>query len=220
MSFVRTVRPKRHDPKIQRGARFKIIAKRTEKNIAFRSAPCSVEETRPAPSAYFQIDPYLDYGRFLTAEAGILLIYKDIDKRFRHTFWRVLAWSSFTAVEYYYLFSVAPIQNRWVTVAAFVAAAVVNWLIVAKPIEIYRRIEVRQDCMIIDGGDVFWARFMEGGLPSCRPDAERNLVFCGIYGTRFVEYLTIRRFDDNDRMPEVMSAHLQDAMLQLWMMPH
>jgi hypothetical protein len=31
-----------------------------------------------------------------------------------------------------------------------------------------------------------------------------------------VEFLTARRFDEFDRMPEVMAAHLQDAMRQLW----
>ena len=83
-----------------------------------------------------------------------------------------------------------------------------------------RFFELRPDCMIIDGDEIFWARFMEGGLPSCRPGSDGTQHFCGIYGTRFVEFLTIRRFDDMDRMPEVMSAHLKDAMRQLWMVPH
>jgi hypothetical protein len=42
---------------------------------------------------------------------------------------------------------------------------------------------------------------------------------CGIYGTRFVEYLTVRRFDELDRMADVFSAHVQDAMMQLWSRP-
>ena len=41
----------------------------------------------------------------------------------------------------------------------------------------------------------------------------------GIYGTRFVEYLTVRRFDKADRAPEVFAAHLQEAIQQLWARP-
>ncbi len=33
---------------------------------------------------------------------------------------------------------------------------------------------------------------------------------------RVVEYLTVRRFDELDRTPEVIAAHLQDAMRLLW----
>jgi hypothetical protein len=73
--------------------------------------------------------------------------------------------------------------------------------------------------MIIDGNDVFKVRFIERML-SFQSDAKGNQVFCGTYGTRFVEFLTIRRFDENDRMPEVMSDHLRDAMRQLWMVPY
>jgi hypothetical protein len=94
-------------------------------------------------------------------------------------------------------------------------SSVINWLIVAKPVELYRRIEIRPDCMIIEEADLFWRRYMEGGWPSFQPDKEGNQVLCGIYGTRFVEYLTVRRFDELDRMPEVIAAHLQDAMRQL-----
>jgi hypothetical protein len=35
-------------------------------------------------------------------------------------------------------------------------------------------------------------------------------------GTRFVDYLTVRRFDEFDRSPEALAAHVQDAMRQLW----
>jgi hypothetical protein len=57
---------------------------------------------------------------------------------------------------------------------------------------------------------------MENGWPTLQPDDEGNQQLCGIYGSRFVEYLTVRRFDELDRMPEVFGAHLQDAMQQLW----
>jgi len=98
-------------------------------------------------------------------------------------------------------------------------AAIINWLIVRKPVEVYRRIEIRPDCMIIDGTDIFWARQMEGGCPTFRPDSKGNQVLGGIYGTRFVEYLTVPVFDKLDRAPQVFAAHLQEAMNQLWMRP-
>ena len=47
----------------------------------------------PAPLGNeFQPDPYGDYGRFLTAEGGVLLVYKDLDERLRHGLWRSFAW--------------------------------------------------------------------------------------------------------------------------------
>lgn len=204
---------------IQHAARFKTLTRPVARQDIATRTKREVIKRPPAPSPQFQLDPYLDYGRFLTPEGGILFTYKDIDLRWRHIIWSVLAWASFTGLEANYLFDLAPPQNPWLAVILLLAAAIVNWLIVAKPVELYRRIEIRPDCMIIDGSDVFWARFIEGGLPSCRPDAQGNQLFCGIYGTRFVEFLTVRRFDEHDRMPEVMAAHLQEAMRQLWMMP-
>jgi hypothetical protein len=171
----------------------------------------------PSPSAVgFQPDPYVDYGRVLTAEGGILIAYKDLDLRLRHTLWRVLAWSSFTGSEGWFLLNYSPVQSAWINVTCFLIVALVNWLIVRKPVELYRQIEIRPDCLILEGGEVFWRRFMECGWPAFRPDQEGNQVLCGVYGTRFVDYLTVRRFDELDRMPEVIAAHLQDAMRQLW----
>lgn len=167
-------------------------------------------------AAAFQPDPYLDYGRFLTAEGGVLFIYKDLDLRLRYVLWRVLAWISATALEGCYLRDHSPVQNAWVNLVCFLGVAVLNFLIVRKPIEVFRRAEIRPDSMILDDSDVFWLRLMENGLPSFQADKDGNQVLCGIYGTRFIEYLTARRFDDYDRMPEVFAAHLQQAMGQLW----
>lgn len=220
-THFRMARPERTFSTIRHAARFTVLPRPIVRKdtISSRVERGLVEPSLTAQSTRFQLDPYLDYGRFLTAEGGILIIYKDLDLRWRHTIWRLLAWTIFTGLEAYYLFN--PLQtNQWLAIGFLLAAAIVNWFIVAKPVELYRRVEIRSDCIIIDGTDVFWARFIEGGFPSCRRDAEGNLVLSGTYGTRFVEYLTIRRFDEYDRMPEVMSAHLQEAMRQLWMMPH
>lgn len=167
----------------------------------------------PAP---FGPDPYLDYGRYLTPEGGVLFIYKDLDLRWRYTIWRVFAWTTATAYEGWYLYHRSPLQSVWINIACFFAIAALNYWIVHKPIEVYRRAEVRPDCMILESTDIFWARMMETGWPTFRPDKDGNQVLCGVYGTRFVEYLTARRFDDNDRMPDVFASHLMDAMRQLW----
>jgi len=174
----------------------------------------------PLPPAEFQPDPYVDYGRMLTEEGGILIAYKDLDLRLRHTVWRVIAWSCFTGSEGWFLRDHSPVQSSWINLACFVIVALVNWLIVRKPVELYRQIEIRPDCLILEGAEVFWRRFMESGWPSFKPDQEGNQVLCGIYGTRYVEYLTARRFDEFDRMPKVFAAHMQDAMRQLWTTTH
>jgi hypothetical protein len=178
-------------------------------------------EREPLPDAptTFQPDPYVDYGRFLTREGGVLIIYKDLDLRWRHTIWRVLAWSTFTGAEGWLLLTHSPVHRAWINIVCLLGMAIVNWLIVAKPVELYRRVELRPDCMILEGRDVFWSRFMENGWPAFRPDEEGNFVLCGHYGTRFVEFLTARRFDEFDRMPEVFAAHIREAMLQLWTVP-
>lgn len=214
---VEIARPERRMPPLQRVVR--VLPRPTRQLDSTSRREQAPLESSPPPSTNFQVDPYLDYGRFLTNEGGVLIIYKDHDLRWRHTIWRLFAWAIFTGLEAYYLFNLASL-SQWVTIGGLLVAAIVNWLIIMKPVELYRKIEIRPDCMVIDGNDVFWARFIEGGLPSCRPDADGNQIFCGIYGTRYVEYLTIRRFDENDRMPEVMAAHLQDAMRQLWTVPY
>ena len=167
-------------------------------------------------AAGFQPDPNIDYGRFLTAEGGVRIVYKDVDTRWRHTLWRVAAWSFFTGFEGWTLFDPPPEQGMWLPVVCWLLVAVLNWLIVRKPVELYRSLEFRPDCLILEDRDVFWLRLMENGWPAFQRDKDGNQVLCGIYGTRLVEYLTVRRFDELDRMPEVIAVHVQDAMRQLW----
>jgi hypothetical protein len=179
-----------------------------------------VIESRPLqPATGFQTDPYLDYGRVLTPEGGILIVYKDHDLRLRHTIWRMLAWVAATGYEAIFLLHRSSLHSPWMGIACLVLMAIINWLIVAKPVEIYRKIEIRPDCMILDGAEIFWRALMENGMPTFRRDQEGHQALCGIYGTRFVTYLTARRFDANDRMPEVIGGHIRDAMMQLWTKP-
>jgi hypothetical protein len=170
------------------------------------------------PETGFAPDPYVDYGRFLTPEGGILIIYKDIDARWRYTIWRVFAWLSATGGGGWFLLYHSPVHSPWIKLVCFLAIGALNYFIVARPVEIYRRVEIRPDCMILEGADVFWAHMMENGLPAFTRDEDGNLLLVGAYGTRHVEYLTVRRFEDNDRMPEVFAGHLNEAMTRLWAM--
>lgn len=217
--FIRRERPPRRAQTIRKLARPTFAPR-----VVMRTPLAIPQRQLAAPIAHdfapsFQPNPYVDYGRFLTPEGGILIHYKDIDQRLRHTLWRLSAWAMSTGFEGWYLFNDSPVHAEWINLVCLAVTAVVNGLIVAKPVELYRSVEIRPDCLILEGSDVFWARNMEGGFPSFRPDEEGNQILCGIYGTRFVEYLTLRRFDEYDRQPEVFASHLRQAMQQLWTWP-
>jgi hypothetical protein len=175
-------------------------------------------ELVPYPSSTnAQPNPYVDYARYLTPQGGILIIHKDLDLRFRHSLWRFCAFMLFTGGESLFLlrqpFMVDYMMAFWLI---FALLSVINGLIVATPVEIYRKVEIRPDCMIIGGEDIFWLNAMECGWPGFKQNEDGSLTLCGIYGTRFVEYLTIRDFDEFDRGTAVFISHFQDAMQQLW----
>jgi hypothetical protein len=218
--YAQLARPQRTPPAARRVPR----AAARSRTVVRSRAPV-VRQTPPAvsipASAFrgFETDPYLDYGRFLTPEGGILIVYKDLDLRLRHGVLRVLAWSAATGLDAWFLLHHSPVQSGAINLASFFAMMIVNAVIVWKPPELYRTVEIRPDCMIIEGKDVFWLRMMETAWPAFHPDKDGNQILSGIYGTRFVEYLTARRFDEHDRMSEVFAAHLQEAMMQLWAPP-
>lgn len=161
-------------------------------------------------------NPYVDYGRVLTAEGGIAITYKDIDRRFRHTAWRLAALAGMTGTATECVRMALPILPPALQFVLVATVALVTWLIVARPITCYRQVEIRPDCMIIEQEEVFYRESFELGFPQCRPRPDNSLVLCGVYGTRFIEYLIIPRFDENDRAPEVFAAHLLAAMRQQW----
>ena len=57
------------------------------------------------------------------------------------------------------------------------------------------------------------------GWPGFMPNDAGHFILAGVYGTRWIEYLTIRRFDDNDRAPEVFASQLATAMKVQWELP-
>jgi hypothetical protein len=219
-SYVRLARPRRRPPVARRVPRIARLSR-----TIVRSPPPGLDRISlavshaAAPPLGHKSDPYLDYGRSLTPEGGVLIAYKDLDLRLRFLLWRIFAWTATTGFEAWFLFYRSPVQSTWINLLCLLAVAGVNFLIVWKPPELYRTVEIRPDCMIVEGKDVFWLSKMENGWPTFQPDEEGNQILSGIYGTRFVAYLTVRRFDDQDRAPEVFAAHLQDAMQQLWAPP-
>jgi hypothetical protein len=200
-------------PDFQRPALTRRSASRSEIFVPHSDEPAIAHPSSPA---YSHPNPYIDYGRFLTPEGGILIIHKDHDLRFRHSLWRLFAWTLSTGGEAMFLFNQASIQDDTSRIVFIVIFGLINWLIVRQPVEIYRKVEIRPDCLIIDGKDIFWVESMECAWPEFKPNEDGSLVLCGTYGTRFVEYLTIRSFDERDRGPVVFIAHFQDAMQQLW----
>ncbi|HEX3885372.1 MAG TPA: hypothetical protein VHW66_22150 [Stellaceae bacterium] len=179
-------------------------------------------ERRPGQTADavpFAPDPYVDYARYLTAEGGVIVIYKDIDERWRFAVRRLGLWGIATGSAVWLLLYHSPVHGLAINIAALIIVAVIDWLIVRQPIQIYRSIEIRPDRMILDGRDIFWLRYIES-WPTFKPGPDETQVLTGIYGTRRIEYLTVRCFDDFDSAPTVLANHLKEAMQQLWNWPY
>src|ERR1700681_4169471 len=97
---VRLSRPQRPARAARRLARPVAVNRKVVRSEL--SIPCVKISEPPLPSSSwggFQPDPYVDYGRCLTPEGGILIIYKDLDLRLRHTLWRLFVWTVSTGGE-------------------------------------------------------------------------------------------------------------------------
>lgn len=161
-------------------------------------------------------NPYVEYSRTLTAEGGILLTFKAIDDAFLLKLRRFFLWACSTCFEIWFAMHFLPGTAMFAKVLCLLVASFVNWRIVKKPVEIMRSIEIRPDCLVFDGRDLFRRQYFENKLPSFELDHSNAYVLSGTYGTRHVEFLSLRRFDENDRAPEVLRMHFADALMQLW----
>jgi hypothetical protein len=184
------------------------------------SAVCNLSRMPPLELARVAISQaaFVDYRRELTPEGGVLITYKDYDTRWRHTIWRIFSWCTATGCEFWLLANYSPVVSWWINAACLLLAAGANFLIVMKKVEVYRALEIRRDGMIVEGEDVFWLRLIETNWPTLKAgekDKDKHIL-CGIYGNRFVEYMTSHRLDDLDRMTEILATHLHDAMVKLW----
>ena len=220
------MRPLIYRPRVKRTwPTVRATARASRPNLVVRRSVVPVRaelarRTTPAAVTGFAPNPYVDYSRTLTAEGGIAIVYKDIDASFGHTLRRIILWSCATGGEAWFLFNQSPVASLWINLACLIAVAIVNWLIVAAPVQVYGTLELRPDCLIIGESEIFWLRNMENGWPTFYPDGHGNKRLSGVYGTRWVDYLTLRRFDPLDRTPEVIVAHFQHAIQQLWERPH
>lgn len=160
--------------------------------------------------------PYVGYVRRFTQEGGIAMTFRDIDERFILKAAKVLIWFAAMAASLAILNHTPLVEDDGSRFIVLVAAGCLYAWLLRRPTEITRTIEIRQDCMILDGVDVYWAEFMEVSLPGFSKNDEGHLVLGGVYGTRWIDYLTVRRFDEFDRTPDVLSSHVTDAMRKLW----
>lgn len=166
-----------------------------------------------------RLNPYVAFSGKLTFEGGIELTYRDLDTRFFRKLCQFVIWAALTGLAAWWLFARSNFEPLSQWIALGVTALALKFLCFRTK-EIARTIEIRPDGMVLDGADVFWLDRMELGWPEFLPDQAGDLVLQGVYGTRFVEYLTVRRFDPLDRSPEVLAAHVQRAMQQLWNYPN
>jgi hypothetical protein len=168
-----------------------------------------VPPTAPDPAP----NPYVDYSRTLTPEGGILIVYKGEDGWPLPFLLRFIIWLALVYAEASFVLHLLTGLASFLWIVGFAALSAI---ILIEP-DFFRSIEIRPDCMIINGKDVFWRKHMECGWPEFRAGENKSRVLTGIYGTRFVEYLTVPHFEDEfDRTQQVLESHLRDAMKQLW----
>lgn len=171
----------------------------------------------PAPYDTGGKSPFVDYARILTPEGGILILYRDRACGWLYTVARVAVWLVLTVTEFWFV-SDGSLSDGNTLIAFWVLAAATLFLVTRK-IKIRHSVEIRHDRMILDRKHVFWAQHFGRTWPQLQKvegDDPNRMVIAGTYGTRNVELMTANRMDDNDRTPELLAAHLQDAMQQLW----
>ena len=188
--------------------------------VALRALPAIpplASLTPPAPRAP---NPYGAYERHFTMDGGVRFIVPEGVLSWNAVFWdiagslsgAVLGGSLFDAL----ILTVVPeaMPPSW---TYFLFGMVTYFFICTAPETHW--IEIRPDCMILDGRDVFWLTNMELGWPMLRAEVNGEWTLVGTYGTRNIEFLKLRKTDENDRTAEVFASHLQRAMQQLWGQP-
>jgi hypothetical protein len=161
--------------------------------------------------------PFNGYERTLTAEGGIRISYKDLNRGLLLLILRGILCAAVTLAGTWLILFVWELPQTQMIAGGAVLIAI-DWGICKFKIKSRHILEIRPDAMIVDGKDVFYAEDIGDNWPALQVkdnDPER-LVISGICGTRFIEYMTANRLDENDRTPEVLAADLRAAMEQLW----
>lgn len=179
--------------------------------------PSTDEEFRRAAFNEPRPNAYVEYERRYTAEGGIAITYQDVDDSLKLKIIKVVMWVVLMSC------SIAFTCYTWDrhsdcgnTVYLILLGCFLAWML-SRPDYVSKTVEIRTDCMIIDGEDVFWLSQMELGLPTFSKITEGRWVLAGVYGTRWVEYLSVTAIDELDRGPQVLASHLSDAMQKLWL---
>jgi hypothetical protein len=162
--------------------------------------------------------PFVGYVRHLTAQGGILIAYKDIDRSVGCTILRVFAWCA-SNLAFTWVIVCQTNLNLLYGSSLFLLLAFLSLLIVRMKFEVHHTVEIRPEAMIVDGTDMFLAKDIGDNWPALEMLDEEDpdrMVISGVCGTRFIEYMTANRADRNDSTPEVLAADLQEAMEQLW----
>jgi hypothetical protein len=159
------------------------------------------------------------YDRRFTAEGGIELRYNDVERTLPVILGKLALWVGSAVVTYYAGCAYSPIDGFWWNLSAYLVLLVIYGFIFFRDKQVERLIEIRPDCMIIEGMDTFWKANMQLGWPGFQPNEAGHFVLGGVYGSRWIEYLTIRRFDQNDRAPELFAHQLAAAMKYQWDLP-
>jgi hypothetical protein len=167
----------------------------------------------PDPSS----SPFADYHRCLTEEGGILIRYKDVDRSFWMRCKLAILWVSccgFTTC----LFSDYSTFGAGINGIALLILCGIYSLVLRFKLKLPHSVEIRPDCMILDGEDVFLASEIGENWPrlEMKDSAGNRGVIAGVCGTRFIEYMTVCRTDRQDFTPEMLEMHLHEAMTQLW----
>ena len=192
-----------------------------------------------ALSGYQGPNPYGDFVRTFTDAGGIRIAFKIRDPQLWRTIVRALLWLAVMAATFWFILRASPypliprscgvaracpgsvvLAHGLLNSIAIGAMAAVCWWILFFADQTLTSIEIRRNCMIIDDADVFWSDRMDLGWPQIVPgDEAESFVLRGVYGTREIDYVTLHAFDEKDRAIQVLGAHLQFAMQQLWAQP-
>ena len=189
---------------------------RLTNELARREGAIPAAVGMPAP-AVARRSPFEHYRRTLT-DGGILIEYRDLNLGWLCRCLRFICGAAVTFVGAWLIFFVYDLSA--LQMAGGVAlVGLLDFVIFKYKIKARHSVEIRPDCMIVDGTDIFWAEDIGDNWPELqmKDDDPDRMVISGICGTRYVEYMSANRIHhDTDRMPEVLAAHLTEAMEQLW----
>jgi hypothetical protein len=161
--------------------------------------------------------PFADYSRTLSATGGVHIRYRDIALGLPYKVLRVFTWTVATGLAGWLLLFEFDLDD-YTAYGSLAGCALLVFLIVWRKLKQWHEVEILPDRMIIDGKGAFLAEDIGDKWPELQvKNAETGeAVISGIAGTRFIEFMTVNRIDQNDRTPEVLAAHLKEAMEQLW----